>query len=400
MSEDNLDKLLASMAQQPRSGPSRAPKKEVTYDEFQKMLDSTPLFMRETPDGTEENEVLEALRTLVFDGEGDEVALNFKNHGNELHAQKSYKDAVKAYTDGLEAGPSDQALRISLLNNRAACNLSLKNYGAVLKDTGVIIALSAKDGIAPPVKAVYRAAQSLVALERWEEAQDAIARGKELEGDKGNAVWAKLENEAERGMKRSAERKERERREMYGKLALQRAIDARGLITVKTGSPPDNPHPLHFDPEALPPELPLYDPNSTQKWVPPPASTPLVFPVFLLYPQHSQSDLITHFHEDTSFEDQLNDVFAESPAWDTVREYTPGNLVVYAETRARRLLKVGKELTLREVLAKAARKDDEGKEKDGVVLRDGLLSFVVLVKGTKEKEWIDDFKSKRDQNNA
>jgi hypothetical protein len=53
-------------------GPSRPqPRKEVTYDDFQKVLDSTPLFMRETPDGFEDNPVLDALRSLVFEGEGD-----------------------------------------------------------------------------------------------------------------------------------------------------------------------------------------------------------------------------------------------------------------------------------------------------------------------------------------
>lgn len=73
------------------------------------------------------------------------------------------------------------------------------------------------------------------------------------------------------------------------------------------------------------------------------------------------------------------------------------NLVVYVETKERRLLKVGKELTLREVLGKA-RRDAKGEvKKDGVVLRDGLLSFVVLVKGAQEKAWIEEFKRKRDE---
>ncbi len=41
--------------------------------EFEKVLDTTPLFMRQTPSGQEgeENEVLEALRSLIFEGEGD-----------------------------------------------------------------------------------------------------------------------------------------------------------------------------------------------------------------------------------------------------------------------------------------------------------------------------------------
>lgn len=83
--------------------------------------------------------------------------------------------------------------------------------------------------------------------------------------------------------------------------------------------------------------------------------------------------------------------------WDTQKEYHTDNLVVYVETRHRRLLKCGKELPLVDVLAKAVKMDDKVKILDGVVLRDGLLSFVVLVKGKQEKAWIDDFKRKRDE---
>lgn len=82
--------------------------------------------------------------------------------------------------------------------------------------------------------------------------------------------------------------------------------------------------------------------------------------------------------------------------WDQQREYHVDNLMVYVETRHRRLLRCGKDLPLVEVLAKAV-KLEQGKVVDGVVLRDGLLSFVVLVKGKQEQEWIDDFKRKRDE---
>ena len=181
-------------------------------------------------------------------------------------------------------------------------------------------------------------------------------------------------------------------------------------MVVDTSSPPDNPHPLSFDPSALPPDPPLSVPSTLagprpEPWLLPPSHTPLIFPVFLLYPSHHQSDLITHFHESASFDDQLAVMFPSSSsateppwaAWDQQREYFASNLAVYVETAARRLLKVGKELTLREVLAKASTAAKDGRGRDGAVLRDGLLSFVVLVKGEKEKEWIDEFKRKRDR---
>lgn len=151
--------------------------------------------------------------------------MNFKNHGNELYAQKSYKDAVVAYTSGVDAGPTDSALRISLLNNRAQSHLFLKNYGAALKDTGTIIALSLKDNKVPPVKAMYRAAQSLVALERWKEASDVIQRGKAIPSEEAKAEWKKLEEAVEKGQRRVIESTERERRTRLGKAALRKAVE-------------------------------------------------------------------------------------------------------------------------------------------------------------------------------
>ncbi|OWZ74670.1 TPR repeat protein [Cryptococcus neoformans Bt85] len=404
-----LDQLIASMPKStvpPESGMGpAAPKKEVTVEDFEKLLDSTPLFMRETPKDGDDNPVLEALRSLVFEGEGDEIATNFKNHGNELHAQKSYSEAIKAYSEGIDAHPSSATLLVTLYNNRAACQLILKNYRSALKDTSAVIALYTAGKIPQPdkalVKALFRAAQSLVQLSRWKEAGDVVERGKELaeQVKEDTKVWDTLEKEVAKGKKRDDDRVERIRRDNMTKLALRKAVEDRGLIVVDTPSPPDNPHPLHFDEQSIPTI------NEEAGWTPPPPHTPIVFPVFLLYPTYGQSDFITHFHEDASLEDQLSAMFPVSPSapqipwaeWDEKREYYVPNLVVYVETKERRLLKVGKELTLREVLGKA-RRDAKGEvKKDGVVLRDGLLSFVVLVKGAQEKAWIEEFKRKRDE---
>lgn len=174
-----------------------------------------------------------------------ETALNFKNHGNELYAQRSYRDAVTAYTSGLGAGPTDDELRITLLNNRAQSNLFLKNYGAVLRDTGVVIALcinppKGKKRRNVPVKTMYRAAQALVALERWKEARDVIERGQEMEGQKGEKVWMELGKKVEEGWRRVIERAERIRREKLGKEALRKAVEV-SLVQGIWGGANDSP---------------------------------------------------------------------------------------------------------------------------------------------------------------
>jgi tetratricopeptide (TPR) repeat protein len=164
--------------------------------------------------------------TIASRGVADtlEIAGNFKDHGNELYIQKSYKEAVKSYTEGLEAAPVDFDLRISLLNNRAASNLFLKNYGAVLKDAGVVIALCTKDKKPVPIKALFRAGKALLALERWKEAKDVVDRGKLMASEKDRKDWETLEKEIESGWRKVVERAERIRREKLGKAALQTAI--------------------------------------------------------------------------------------------------------------------------------------------------------------------------------
>lgn len=176
-----------------------------------------------------------------------EIATNFKNHGNELHAQKSYSEAIKAYSEGIDAHPSSATLLVTLYNNRAACQLILKNYRSALKDTSAVIALYTAGKIPQPdkalVKALFRAAQSLVQLSRWKEAGDVVERGKELaeQVKEDTKVWDTLEKEVVKGKKRDDDRVERIRRDNMTKLALRKAVEDRGLIVADTPSPPDNP---------------------------------------------------------------------------------------------------------------------------------------------------------------
>jgi small subunit ribosomal protein S7e len=140
----------------------------------------------------------------------------------------------------------------------------------------------------------------------------------------------------------------------------------------------ENPYSPHFDPEDL-----------TQQT--------LIIPVFFLYPQHATSDIISHFTEDTPFSAHLTVMFppqAPAPEWDKKGEYVDGKLVVYAMTLRKRLFKVGKKMTLIDV-CKAA-KGKEGEPRDGLEVKDGCLTFVVLPKGDAEKKWVEDFKATRE----
>lgn len=57
-----------------------------------------------------------------------EVALNFKEQGNEYFVGKRPREALGFYTQGIEASPTDKALLEVLYVNRAACNLALGTF--------------------------------------------------------------------------------------------------------------------------------------------------------------------------------------------------------------------------------------------------------------------------------
>jgi hypothetical protein len=55
-----------------------------------------------------------------------EIAVNFKDQGNEYFKGRRFREAVGFYTQGIDAKPTDPAVREALLINRAACNLELR----------------------------------------------------------------------------------------------------------------------------------------------------------------------------------------------------------------------------------------------------------------------------------
>lgn len=125
--------------------------------------------------------------------------------------------------------------------------------------------------------------------------------------------------------------------------------------------------------------------------------TSLSIPVVFLYPQYSQSDIISSFDEDTTFGQHLSVMFPPDgtrPNWDVNGDYTVPSISLYVQTKRKRLLKVGKKTTLRLLCRNAASKP--GEELDGLEMVDGHLSIIVLPRGQVEEEWIEDFKRQRD----
>ncbi|KDQ64929.1 hypothetical protein JAAARDRAFT_52854 [Jaapia argillacea MUCL 33604] len=348
----------------------------ISYEERLKAFDNVPLFMKSLPTEESSDPALEALQSLVHEGPPDEVAENFKDQGNDYFKGKRYREALGFYTQGLDAKPTLPALCEALYCNRAACNLELQNYGSVLRDCSKALNINPKSS-----KALYRSTLTLLALDREEEAIDCCDRCLEFDG--ANTTVRSLRERAA-SKKASKDKKLREKEERLRiareeKQRLNTAFQARHLIPIHNPNAEPNPYAPHFDPED-------------------PTNTTLIFPVLFLYPQHATSDIISQFVETTPFSAHLETMFppnAPAPEWDRKGEYvySEGGLVVYAITSKKRLLKVGKKMTLRDVCESAKGKDGE---RDGLELTEGSLSFVVVPKGEEEKKWIEEFKRTRD----
>ncbi|KAJ9479549.1 Hsp70/Hsp90 co-chaperone CNS1 [Pseudozyma hubeiensis] len=390
----------------PSSSSTSASSAPRDLDATLKSWDSVPLFMKDLPNSSDSTDVaLEALQSLAFDGSPNEVAAQFKTQANDYFTAKRFREALGFYTQAIDSSPTDTALTETLHANRAACHLELQNYGMALRDTSRVLELNGRNE-----KAYYRATRALIALGRDEDAVKCATLGLEVnpENEAIRGLKKKAEGNIASAKKREEEKAERERRKSLLEKTLHQALLVRGLWLETTPRPPDNPKPAHFDPETLSstpsdPALPL-----SATWSSPdPIRTPLILPLFLIYPLHSQSDFISDYHEDTPLSTYLSHIFPPSTRgslpWDTSGEYYDKNLQVYAETRKRRLLKLGKKLTLREVMDQAFKEADEAKgedrvkDRDGLVMKDGILSLYVLPRGEAEGQWVERFKREREK---
>jgi hypothetical protein len=93
-----------------------------------------------------QNDLLEAIKALQYEGTKAEVAQGFKERGNEMVAEKKWSDAKEFYTKGIAVlvdkvndkwdQAEDQASELKLRKtleeqlyvNRALCNLELSKW--------------------------------------------------------------------------------------------------------------------------------------------------------------------------------------------------------------------------------------------------------------------------------
>ncbi|KAK4236643.1 hypothetical protein C8A03DRAFT_35434 [Achaetomium macrosporum] len=408
----------------PELPPGRTLNAGMTLEETVADLNKHPLFMTEL-DPSEDNEELAALQALAYEGTPLENAANFKEQGNECFREKRWADAKEFYGKGIailaaeeqrrakggkkrvrkaetekpvvlrqaeagtsSAGPepeeeeaeaqkpenpddfeevdddpaevaSEQALLETLSVNRAACHLELRNYRSCTLDCAAALRLNPRN-----IKALYRSARALLAVNKLAEADDACARGLELEP--ANKPLQLLTQEILKAREADAARRKREEerlaKERLRETLLKTALQARGIVTRTTPGrrPPDmEDAQIRLAPDEL-------DPASG-----------LLFPTMLLYPCHMESDFIKAFSERESLEQHFGYVFPLP--WDKTGEYSSGSVECYVENAKGGLVKVGKKVPLLKVLSGG-----------NVPVVDGLLKVFVVPKGRAEgwvKEW-------------
>ncbi|CAM9150219.1 unnamed protein product, partial [Discosporangium mesarthrocarpum] len=173
-------------------------------------------------------DLIKAFQDLTYEGETPEsLAEHLKKVGNERFARGKknamyYKHAQQAYTEGLKAArskpvteagarggenqdgagktaktsktddndlsPGLRSLVISLLANRAAANLALKNYGSVRQDCDAALRLDPRH-----VKCLYRKARAEMLLRRYGEALAVAQQG--LAVDPTNSELKKIKDQ-------------------------------------------------------------------------------------------------------------------------------------------------------------------------------------------------------------
>jgi tetratricopeptide (TPR) repeat protein len=374
----------AQDATRPQLPPGLAIQAGKSVDEVWADLNKSPLFMTEME---EDNEDIAALQALNYEGTPLENGLDFKERGNECFKVRGYADAREFYTKGIQIlaaeerkrskgevtrspeGVEDSADEVAeqrkvleaMYVNRAACHLELRNYRSCWLDCGGALRLNPTN-----VKACYRSARALLAVDRIAEADDVCARGLALDADNAalRAVAADIVKRAsvlDEKKRRDDERQARDRRR---RALLSAALKARGIPTRATDKPPE----MEDAALALVPDPD--DPRSE-----------LAFPTVLLYPAHLESDFIKAFQETQALADHLSYVFPLP--WDRDGAYSLTGVEAYVETVEGGLLKMGKKVPLLKVLATGR-----------VPVVDEVLKIFILPKAEADA-WIKKYKEQK-----
>lgn len=335
--EDQLISAWESRRYIPKPGEPDLPPQlsDMAQKSTQDIMDEInrlPFFMNELDESDGqggENVGLEALKSLAYDGEPDEIATNFKNQGNDCFKTKQYKDAVEFYTKGLDMDCGVNEINVALYINRAACNLELKNYRRCIEDCKKALIIDENN-----VKACYRAGKAFFLVERYDEASQILQYG--LTKDPENKPIKETLTALTKKVSLIEETKRKKEQAAYEKqlqeTLLKNAIGLRRFQIIKSSRPAE------LLENAT---LRLEDPTDYE--------SQLLFPAMVLYPTIDEFDFIAEISELSTTTDILNVILDRPQTWfesPKHQNFTLKSLECFMETTSGGLVKLGKKAAI------------------------------------------------------
>ncbi|XP_056388161.1 tetratricopeptide repeat protein 4 [Hyla sarda] len=338
-------------------------------DSWEQEFEKIPMFMKKAPDeiNPEKTPELACLQSILFDSDRspEEQAKSYKEEGNEYFKEKNYKKAIIAYTEGIKRNCKDAELNAVLYTNRAAAQFYLGNYRSSLND-----AVTARKQKPDHLKAVIRGALCCMEIKNYAEAVKWCDEGLKISPAEKKLLETRTKaDKLHRAAERDARKlKQAEKKKQAEKDSLLRAIKDRGIKILEQSNKKEDDDeeeeetsgPLQNGSENVTGAQVFIDENGRLHW-----------PVLFFYPEHSQTDFISAFHEESRFIDHLNEMFSQDlPPWDEERKYLVHDLEVFFEDEtSQSFYQVNPESTLLQVL-----------QHSRFCVKAGTPSFLIFVK--------------------
>lgn len=336
-----------------------------TSAEVLEELNKMPFFMNSLPTDIESDEnfqALEALRAMNYEGNPTDMITNFKNQGNDLFKIKNYKDARTFYQRGLDIdaenyNPDEDTLEIEegaqpfdinefnsiksvVYSNKAACELSLKNYRKCINDCKASLSIDSKN-----IKAFFRMAKAFMMLRLYDESLESIKFGLLLDKENKSllnllgTVNEKILEIVENNKKNESIRLQKERKEGL----LEAALDLRQYKNVNTKGELPMPNETHLEEEDV-------------------VDSQMIFSATVMFPSHDSFDSIADISELSTPQELINifnsapeHVVGDEPKYSILDRQNAGKDVhVFMETLDGGLVKVSKKWTFNKILQNQA----------------------------------------------
>lgn len=321
---------------EPELPPQLSDLADKSADDVIKELNRLPFFMTEldeTDGDGGENTTLEALKSLAYEGDPDEIATNFKNQGNECYKAKQYKTAVDYYTKGLDVDCGVDSVTTPLYLNRAACNLELKNYRACIEDCKNVLLLDEKN-----IKACYRSGKAFFSVERYEEAKQILGYGLTIDPENQSIkdTYKEVVDKEQRILDAKLRKERAEEEKRMKEIILVNAIKLRHISIIKSSRP------VELLENA---KIRLEDEKDHE--------SQLIFPAMVFYPTTDEFDYVAEISELSTPSEILEVVLDRPKEWfqDPKHEnFTLKGLQCFMETVPGGLVKIGKKAAINTAL--------------------------------------------------